>query len=233
VVVPAVTAICVVGVVMYLRARRGQPKRLLDRKVEPLAAKQVWAGVPLVIAVALALSFVQLPTQVSSAPIDRASPGQLTFAQPLVAPPGWTTVQRRNYDDVKRLYGDNAVLVRQWMTELTGDRRFDKLSRPRTVVVDSLVSRRPFTFGVYPARVLYGLTFARFSAFRPVDLGMGVTARMLSVVDDDLLAEVFREQLRISAAQIVRLRCLDGGAALQQAPHRLRGMLNRRARIDR
>jgi hypothetical protein len=96
-------------------------------------------------------------------------------------------VQRRNYDDVKRLYGDNAVLVRQWMTELTGDRRFDKLSRPRTVVVDSLVSRRPFTFGVYPARVLYGLTFARFSAFRPVDLGMGVTARMLSVVDDDLL----------------------------------------------
>jgi len=185
--VPAVTAICVVGVVMYLRARRGQPKRLLDRKVEPLAAKQVWAGVPLVIAVALALSFVQLPTQVSSAPIDRASPGQLTFAQPLVAPPGWTTVQRRNYDDVKRLYGDNAVLVRQWMTELTGDRRFDKLSRPRTVVVDSLVSRRPFTFGVYPARVLYGLTFARFSAFRPVDLGMGVTARMLSVVDDDLL----------------------------------------------
>jgi hypothetical protein len=54
-------------------------------------------------------------------------------------------------------------------------------------VVDSLVSHRPFSFGVYPARVLYGLTGARFSAPRRIDLGMGVTASMMSVVDDDLL----------------------------------------------
>jgi hypothetical protein len=95
-------------------------------------------------------------------------------------------VRRRDYRDVKRLYGD-AVLVRQWMTATSGDPRFDKLSRPRTVVVDSLVSERPFSFDVYPGRVLYGLTAARLSDPRSVNLGMGVTGRMASVVDDDLL----------------------------------------------
>lgn len=185
--VPAVTAVCVVGVVMFLQARRGKPKRLLDRKVEPLAAKQVWAGVPLVVAVALALTLVRLPTDVSTAPIDRASPYQLSAGRPLLTPPGWSTVRTQDYRETKRLYGDGSLLVRQWMTALTGDPRFDKFARPRTLVVDSLVSRRPHSFGVFPGRVLYGLTDARFSALRPVDLGMGVTGHIVSVVDDDLL----------------------------------------------
>jgi hypothetical protein len=185
--VPAVTAVCVVGIVMFLRSRRGMPKRLLDRKIEPLAARQVWAGVPLVVAVAVALTFFPLPANVSTAPIDRASPFPLSAGKPLVTPPGWTTVRTQEYRDTKRLYGDGSLLVRQWMTASTGDPRFDKSSRPRTVVVDSLVSRRPFSFGVYPGRVLYGLTGSRFSAIRSVDLGMGVTGQMVSVVDDDLL----------------------------------------------
>ncbi|HET6732358.1 hypothetical protein [Mycobacterium sp.] len=185
--VPAVTAVCVVGVVMYFRARRGLPKRVLDRKVEPLAAKQVGAGVPLVVAVAVALAFVRLPTDVSTAPVDRASPYHLSAGQALATPPGWATVRTQDYGDTKRLYGEGSVLVRQWMTALTGDPRFDKFARPRIVVVDSLVSRRPFSFGVYPGRVLYGLTAARFSALRSVDLGMGVTGQIVSVVDDDLL----------------------------------------------
>jgi hypothetical protein len=185
--VPPVTAIIVVGATMFLGARRGMPKRVLDRKVEPLAARQVWAAVPLVIAIAVPLAFVHLPTEVSTAPISRTSPVLPSPGQPLVAPPGWATVKRENYRDVKRLYGDDAVLVRQWMTPLTGDPRFDKFARPRTIVVDSLVSERPFSFGVYPGRVLYGLTGARFSAPRQADLGMGVTGRMVSVVDDDLL----------------------------------------------
>lgn len=185
--VPAVTAVAVVGLVMYLAARRGMPKRVLDRKVEPLAAKQVWAGVPLVIAVGVALAFVHLPANVGAAPVDRASPHTLVAGEPLVAPPGWVTTQMQDYRDVKRLYGGDSVLVRQWMTAAAGDPRFDKFSRPRTLVVDSLVSHRPFSLGVYPARVLYGLTGARFSAVRSVDLGMGVTGQMVSVVDDDLL----------------------------------------------
>jgi len=185
--VPAVTAVSVVGVVMFLRSRRGMPKRLLDRKIEPLAARQVWAGVPLVIAVAVALTFFPLPANASTTPIERASPYQLSAGRPLVTPAGWATVETQEYPGMKRLYGDGSLLVRQWMTASTGDPRFDKFSRPRTVVVDSLVSRRPFSFGVYPPRVLYGLTGARFSAVRSVELGMGVTAQLVSVVDDDLL----------------------------------------------
>ena len=185
--VPAVTAVCVVGVVMFLQARRGKPKRLLDRKVEPLAAKQVGAGIPLVVAVAVVLTFFPLPAGVSTAPIDRASPHPLAAGMPLVTPPGWATVETQLYPDMKRLYGEGSVLTRQRMTSLSGDPRFDKFSRPRTLVVDSLVSRRPFSFGVYPGRVLYGLTGTRFSDLRSVDLGMGVTGQMVSVVDDDLL----------------------------------------------
>jgi hypothetical protein len=185
--IPTVTAVAIVGLVMYLAARRGKPKRLLDRSVEPLAAKQVWAAIPLVVVVAAALALVHLPQDVSTAPIDRASPNPLLAGEPRIAPPGWATVQFQNYRDVKRLYGDDANLVRQWMTATAGDVRFDKLSRPRTVVVDSLVSHRPLSFSVYPSRVMYGLTGARFSAVRRVDLGMGVTGQMTSVVDDDLL----------------------------------------------
>lgn len=184
---PSVSAVAVVGLVMYLVARRGRPKRLLDRKVEPIAAKQIWAGIPLVVGVAVALALVHIPTNISTAPIDRTSPQPLSAGEPLIAPPGWSTVQIQDFHNVKRLYGSDAVLVRQWMTATTGDPRFDKLAKPRTLVVDSLVSHRPFTFAEYPDRVLYGLTGARFSAPRAVDLGMGVTAKMVSVVDDDLL----------------------------------------------
>lgn len=184
--VPALTAICVVGVAMYLGSRRGQRKRLLDRKVEPLAANEVWSGVPLVIIVAMVLSLCALPTQVTTAPISRPSPLALRAGQPLVAPTGWTAIDRYNYP-VQRLYGDDAVLVRQYIRADAANPAWDRQSRPRTVVVDSVVSRRPFAFDVYPARVLYGLTGARLSEFHGVDLGMGVRGQLLSVVDDELL----------------------------------------------
>ena len=185
--VPPVTAVIVVGIAMFLRSRKGMPKRMLDRKIQPLAVRQVWSALPLVVAVALPFAFVALPTEASATPISRTSPAQLSPGQPLVAPQGWAMVRRQNYPDMKRLYGEKALLVRQWMTSLNSDTRFDKLARPRTVVVDSLVSERPFSLGVYPNRVLYGLTAARISERRSVDLGMGVTGQMASVVDDDLL----------------------------------------------
>lgn len=185
--IPAVTAVCVVGVVMYFGARRGAPKRLLDRKVEPLASNEVWWGVPLVLAVAVALSLCSLPAQSSAVPIGRASPDRLVSGHPLAAPIGWLMTDQREYRQVDRLYGDGAVLVRQYMLAGSGNPLWDKLSRPRTVVVDSMVTRRPFTFNVYPERILYGLTSARISEPRPVDLGMGVDGSLVSVVDDDLL----------------------------------------------
>ena len=185
--VPAVTAISLVGLFMFFQARRGASKKILDRKVEPLASKQVWSGVPLVVVAAIALSLCSLPTQTTTAPISRPSPDRLVQGRPLDAPIGWTVTEQREYPQVARLYGDGAVLVRQYMLPDSGNPRWDKLSRPRTVVVDSIVSRRPFSFGTYPGRVVYGLTSARISAQRLIDLDMGVQGRLASVVDDSLL----------------------------------------------
>ena len=69
----------------------------------------------------------------------------------------------------------------------TGDPRFDKFARPRTVVVDSLTSARPLSLSVFPARLLYPVNGIRLSAVRRVDLGYGVKADMFSVIDDKLL----------------------------------------------
>lgn len=87
--IPAVTTICLVGGGIYWLARRGKPKRLLDRKVEPLAARQVWAGVPALLIVGIALAFVHLPPAVGGTLITTDSPGVLREGQPLIVPPGW------------------------------------------------------------------------------------------------------------------------------------------------
>ena len=185
--VPALTAMTGVGLAMFVASCRGKPMQVLNRKIEPLAAKQVWSAIPMIVGVAIVLAALPLPTDRTSATIASASPERLSPGMPLVAPPGWSTQGRQNFRDVHRLYGGQAILVRQMMVADTGSVRYDKLSRPRTLVVDSLISKRPFSFLVYPGRVLYGLTGARFSTTRPVDLGMGITGQLTSVVDDKLL----------------------------------------------
>ena len=184
--VPALTALSVVGAIGYFMARRGQPKKVLDRKVEPLAAKQVWAGLPLVLACTLALAQFQLPSTDGEAPAPRSSPYPLRQEMPMVAPPGWTTQGTLKFP-VSRMFGPGAVLVRQQITADVGNPRWDKFSRPRTLVVDSTVSTRPYAFRTFPTRVLYGLTSARISEPQLVQLSKDVEAQMISVVDDDLL----------------------------------------------
>lgn len=185
--VPAIASVVVVGLVMFVAARRGAPKQVFDRTVEPLAAKQVWSAVPLVVAVALASALIPLPAGADASVIQRPAPGPLSFGQPVVAPRGWTTVARQNFREVSRLYSNDAVLVRQQMDADEGDPRFDKLGRPRTVMVDSIVTQRPLTFDVYPSRAVYDMTGARVSPLLDVDLGYGVSGQILSVVDDNLL----------------------------------------------
>ncbi|WP_348733792.1 hypothetical protein [uncultured Mycolicibacterium sp.] len=184
--VPALAALCVVGAAGYLLARRGQPKRVLERKVEPIAAKQVWAGLPLVLVCTLALAQFQLPNTGAEAPAPRSSPYPLRQGMPMVAPPGWTTQGTLKFP-VSRMFGPGAVLVRQQITADVGNPRWDKFSRPRTLVVDSTVSTRPYAFRTFPTRVLYGLTSARISEPDDVQLSEDVQGRLISVVDDDLL----------------------------------------------
>lgn len=185
--VPVLTSIVVVGMAMFLLSRRGRAKRVLERAVEPLAAKQVWAGIPLVVTVAVALSMFALPSAPNTIIFPRPSEYPLTIGMPPAAPAGWTTTGAITRIPVNRLYGPKAVLVRQQVSADVGNPRWDKAARPRTVVIDSTVSLRPFSLGTYPGRVLYGLTAARISETRKVDLGSGVIGNLLSVVDDQLL----------------------------------------------
>jgi hypothetical protein len=53
--------------------------------------------------------------------------------------------------------------------------------------VDNVATDRPFSFNVYPAKVLYDVTATRLSKPRRVDLGYGVVGEAVSVVDDHLL----------------------------------------------
>ncbi|CDO28176.1 hypothetical protein ABFW11_17340 [Mycolicibacterium porcinum] len=185
--IPSLTSIVVVGVAALVFRRRNPTKELFSRKVEPLAAKQIWSAIPVVVAVAVALAFMPLPTQTSTTVISRTVPFDLVPGRPMAAPPGWTMTEEHTVTDVSRYYGDDAQLVRQKLTADVGDPRFDKLSAPRTVVVDSIVSDLPFSFDAYPGQVLYDTTAARLSSQLSIDLGYGVTGKLVSAVDDRLL----------------------------------------------
>jgi hypothetical protein len=54
-------------------------------------------------------------------------------------------------------------------------------------MVDNVITDRPFSFNVYPAKVLYDVGATRLSQPQPVDLGYGVAAQVVSVIDDHLL----------------------------------------------
>ena len=183
--IPAITAICLVGLVLFLLARRGAPKRVLERKIEPLAANQIWSAIPVVLVVAVALFFVPLPAAVFTPPLRIAA---MPFAASLTPAAGWHVSGARDYPWVSRIYGHGANLLRQTMVADVGDPSFDKFGRPRTVVVDSLTSARPFSLDVFPGRRALSTSTGSASAVgAPADLGYGVKARLVSAVDDKLL----------------------------------------------
>ena len=182
--IPALTSICLVAGGLFFAARRGAPKQVLDRKIEPLAARQVWSAIPVVIVIAVALSFVRLP-DLGTPPALRID--TLDLDRDLAPPAGWHVVDTRTYPWVTRLFGPDARQVRQKIVADTGDHRYDQFARPRTLVVDATTTRHPFSFNVYPARVLYHARGIRLSTLRPVDLGYGVDAGLVSAIDDELL----------------------------------------------
>lgn len=182
--VPALTATAIVGLVMFFYARRGQKIRVLDRKVEPLAAGQVVRALPLVAVVAVVLALVPLPHP-PAPPVMRFD--GLQISGPLNPPAGWHVEDTQDYPWVKRMHGRIAQLTRQQMVADVGNPDWDKLARPRTLMVDNVITDRPFSFNVYPAKVLYDVTATRLSKPRQVDLGYGVIGEVVSVVDDHLM----------------------------------------------
>ncbi len=130
--VPALTAISVVGLAMFFRARRGLPKRVLDRKIEPLASVEAWTVAPLVVVITIILSLIQLPPEATSSRLSRSAPGPLVEGRPLVSPPGWISSGPESFGWVHRFYGGGSVLTRQRMTAIDGDPRFDVFSSAHT-----------------------------------------------------------------------------------------------------
>ena len=178
--VPASAAMALVGVSLFFYARRGMPKRVLGRKLEPVAARQVLAGVPLVLLAAVLIVLVPLPD-----PAAKVTPVPgMVFGPPLVAPAGWHQVEESNYPWVRRVYGHDADLIRQRFVADVGNPEWDKLARPRTVIVDSTSTWLPFALKTYPANVLYDDSSSRISDPVLVDLGRGVTGSLVAVVDD-------------------------------------------------
>lgn len=181
--IPAMLAMAVAGLGLYGYARRGLPKRWLERTLQPLAARQVWAGIPLVLVAAAALAVVPLPVA-AAAPVRVDG---LTFGQPLADPAGWHQTDQIDYRWVRRVYGRDANLIRQTFVADTGNPAWDKFARPRTVVVDSTSTWRPFSLQVYPPFVLYDESSSRTSDPVIVDLGHGIRGSAVTVVDDKRL----------------------------------------------
>ena len=91
----------------------------------------------------------------------------MRFDAPLGPPPGWQVSDTREYSWVSRLHGQGTTGVRQKMVAEAGDPRYDKFGRPRTLMVDSLTTYRPFSLNVFPARALYHVEGIRISEASP------------------------------------------------------------------
>lgn len=182
--IPALAAIVVVAGALLLHTLQTGSFRMLERTVEPLAAKQVWSSLPVVAIVAAALALAPVPVD---GPSPHAHLEDVPAGKPLAAPAGWHLTDTQEFPWVSKVYGEGAVLVRQKFVADEGNPAWDKLSRPRAVVVDSVSTARPFSFTTYPPRVLYRVAQIRLSDKDRVPLGSGVDAALVNVIDDDIL----------------------------------------------
>ena len=179
--VPAITATVLVAMSMFYGRRRRDPSARFFNTIPQLSAKDVWIGAATVLAAAVAISFVPIPRLfVIGFDHDRTT----TFDRPLNIPADWKSGATIEYPFARRLFGPEADMFRQTITQRAGDLKWDKLSRPRTVEVDSVTTHRPNSFAVYRNNVVYDLSATRSSDEMPVDLGHGVHGALYSVVDD-------------------------------------------------
>lgn len=206
--VPAMLAMVTGGLALYFYSRRGLQKRFLERTIEPMASRQVWVGLSVVLVAGVGISMVDLPPQ--NQPHTHVD--SMVLGPPLAAPAGWTLVEQRDFPWVRRIYGRDADLIRQRFVADAGNPRWDKLSRPRTVIVDTTTTYRPFALEAYPATVMYDQASARISDPLPIDLGHGIDGSLITIIDDkrlltyNVLSWVWRNE---GAAQRVMVATVD------------------------
>lgn len=182
-IVPSGTAALVVGGAFYLYRYRGlAPRTLPPNPVSPREATR--SVLFLVVPAALVLAVLPLPDQ-QLTPVSVGPPPSGTVTQ--VVPTGWYQIDSIDYDWPRRYFGSTAQLRRQMIRAVEPRADWDRLSRPRTVAVQTLQVRRVGVFEVYPVQTSYDLGRARVSPKIRVDLGHGVQADFFTVVDDELL----------------------------------------------
>jgi hypothetical protein len=182
--VPAGLAMVVAGLGLYFYSRRGGVrKRFVERAIQPLASRQILVGLSVVLVTGLAISLVNLPPQ--NQPHTQVE--DVVVGKPLAAPAGWHVVEQRDFPWVRRMYGRDADVIRQRYVADRGRGEWDKFARPRTVVVDTTTTNLPFSLEVYPSTLMYDDRSARRSDPISVDLGHGVGASLITIVDDKRL----------------------------------------------
>lgn len=179
--VPSILAIFVGCGVMYVAHRRGAPWKPLDRPMNPLTAAQSWSAVVTVVVAAALVMFIPIPQEYEkNFPLV---PG-LVIARPETAPPGWRLLDEVEYPWAQRYLGPQAELTRRFIRAERGNPEWDKDSRRRRVVVDTVRADDQYTIHELPEFVLYRLAQPRISPPTFIDLGHGISARLNIVLDD-------------------------------------------------
>jgi len=173
-------ALAAVAAVAWVRRRR-LPSRSHTAPSDRRTMPRMRPVLPLLIGAAAVVALLPLRTFADPVGIGPAHP------HPQDGAPGWQVTDHLHYPWAERLFGEGASLHRQKMVAENGNPLWNRLSRPRHVVVDTTETRSPRSLEVYPSAVLYGVSAMRWSAPRPVTLGHGVDAALYSIVDDRLL----------------------------------------------
>ncbi|WP_395705313.1 hypothetical protein [Rhodococcus ruber] len=181
-IVPSAVAAVVVGAAFYLYRYRGLAPRTLPPN--PVSPREAARTLLLIVPATVVLAAAPLPDQ-QLTPVSVGPPPSGTVSQ--VVPVGWYQIGSVDYDWPRRYFGSTAQLRRQMIRAVEPRADWDRLSRPRTVAVQTLQVRRVGVFEVYPVHTSYDLGQARVSPKIRVDLGRGVQADFFTVVDDELL----------------------------------------------
>ncbi|MEV6275165.1 hypothetical protein [Nocardia sp. NPDC051832] len=179
--VPSVLAIFVGCGVMYVAQRWGAPLKPLGRPLNPLTAAQSWSAVATVVVATALVAVIPIPED-----YDKTFPvvPGLVIAHPPTLPPGWQLLEEVEFPWAQRYLGPQAHLVRRYIRAERGNPVWDKDSRRRRVVIDTVRADDEYTIHELPEFVLYRLPQPRISPPTFIDLGHGVTARLNIVLDD-------------------------------------------------
>ena len=180
---PAVGSVFVVGMIAYLHRRRHTTSRPFDRPLYEPGVETVKAGAICVLVVSAVITLLLPFQRLVATPVTTIA--GLSTQAPLAVPPEWRqdgpTVR---YDFAHNLYGRGAQLARQNLIQRSGDIAFDKESRPRKVVVDTIETLYPLQFDLYPQTFTYDLFGDRFSDSVNVVLPHGIPAVLEVILDD-------------------------------------------------